>query len=82
MKTGDLVWCLYHIYFLPKQGIIVNTLEESMVPNDIFYEVLIEGETHTLSRGELFNTQTDALEFQIEVLRVSKGKPKRKTIPE
>ena len=78
MKIGDLVWCLYHIYFLPKQGIIVKTLEESMIPGDVFYEVLGEGETHTLSRSELFVTQTDALEFQIEALRVSKGKPKRK----
>jgi len=79
MNIGDLVWCLYHIYFLPKQGIIVKTIEDTNIPGDVFYEVLIEGDTHTLSAGEIFINQTDALEFQIDVLRVSKGKPSRAT---
>ena len=78
MKIGDLVWCLYHIYFLPKQGIIIKVMEKPSIPGDVFYEVLIEGETHTLPKGDIFSNQTDALETQIKELKVSKGKPKRK----
>ena len=71
MQVGDLVWCLYHIYFLPAQGIILRTITEAAIPDDIHYEVLIEGEIHTLTREDMFLEHLDALECQMKILKVS-----------
>ena len=74
MQIGDLIWCVYHIYFLPKQGVIIDVINNF----DTYYVILIEGEMHTLTLEEVFLNESDALKYQIEVLRESKGKPLRK----
>ena len=65
MKIGDLVWCVYHIYGLPRQGIIIKVAEDM----DTFYTVLIEDESHTLASEEIFLKKSDALKYQVSVLK-------------
>ena len=71
MQIGDLVWCVHHIYFLPGQGIIVDIINNF----DIYYVVLIEGEMYTLTPQEVFLTESQALQYQIEVLREDRYTP-------
>lgn len=71
MKEGDLVWCVHHIYFLPKQGIILSILEDM----DIYYVVLIEDEEYVLASEEVFLKQSQALRYQIDVLRQNNQTP-------
>ena len=74
MNIGDLVWCIYHIYLLPEQGIIIKIYEDM----DIYYEVLIDGEKHTLPYNEVYLKQTDALQYQMDILRTSADSKQRK----
>jgi len=71
MKEGDLVWCVHHIYFLPKQGIIIEVIKNF----DTYYVVLIEDEKHTLTPQEVFLKESQALQYQIDVLREDKYTP-------
>jgi len=71
MKEGDLVWCVHHIYFLPKQGIIIEIIKNF----DTYYVVLIEDEKHTLTPQEVFLTESQALQYQIDVLKENKYTP-------
>ena len=65
MKIGDLAWCLYHIYLLPKPGIIIDIIDNI----DIFYVVLIEGEVHTLAAEDVFLRESEALKYQLTILK-------------
>ena len=67
MQVGDLVWCVYHLYYLPTQGIVLDVIKDM----DTFYVVLIEGEEHTLTVEEVFLKESQALQYQIELLRES-----------
>jgi hypothetical protein len=71
MKDGDLVWCIHHIYFLPKQGIIVSTMKDF----DIHYVVLVEGEVYTLTSEEVFLNESQALQYQLDILKEDKYTP-------
>jgi len=71
MKEGDLVWCVHHIYFLPKQGIIIEIIKNF----DTYYVVLIEDEKHTLTPQEVFLVESQALQYQIDVLKENKYTP-------
>ncbi len=73
MNVGDLVWCVHHIYFLPSQGIILEVVKDM----DVYYVVLVEGEEYMLTPREVFIKQTEALQYQIEVLRDSIKSSKR-----
>ena len=73
MKVGDLIWCVHHIYILPKQGIILEIIKDM----DTFYVVLIENETYTLSIEEVFIKQSQALRYQADLLRRNKGVSRR-----
>lgn len=71
MKKGDLVWCVYCDYRLPLRGIILKIHELSLIHNDseFNYEVLIGDEIHTLSELEVYKTELEALDYQMEMLR-------------
>jgi len=71
MKEGDLVWCVHHIYFLPEQGIIVEIIKNF----DTYYVVLIGGELYTLNPQEVFINESQALRYQIDILRENKYTP-------
>ena len=71
MKEGDLVWCVHHIYFLPKQGLIIEVIKNF----DTYYVVLIEDEKHTLTPQEVFLNESQALQYQIDTLRENKYTP-------
>ena len=73
MEPGDLVWCVFHIYFLPQQGIIVNVMKDM----DIFYVVLIEDEEYILGCEEVFLKESEALQYQINVLKQNNQTPIR-----
>ena len=70
MRVGDLVWCVFHLYLLPEQGIILNIYKDM----DTYYEVLIGSEMHTLSVEEVYLMQSDALKYQLDILRHSPSK--------
>ena len=73
MCLGDLVWCVYHIYLLPKQGVVINIIKDY----DIYYVVLIEDEMHTLAQEEVFLSESDALRYQIGILKENNRTPIR-----
>lgn len=73
MKVGDLVWCVYHIYILPRQGIILEVLEDM----DTFYVILIEGEKHTLSVEEVFLKKSQAIKYQVDLLKENRKASRR-----
>ena len=50
MKVGDLIWATYNIYSLPKQGIVLDIINDF----DNYYVILIEDEIHTLTLEEVF----------------------------
>ena len=56
------------------QGVIIDIINDF----DTYYVILIEDEMHTLTFEEVFPNETEALKYQITVLRESKGKPLRK----
>ena len=71
MQIGDLVWCVHHIYFLPKQGIIIEIIKNF----DTYYVVLIGDEKHTLTQEEVFLNESNALQYQIDILKDDKYTP-------
>ena len=73
MRVGDLVWCVHHVYTLPKQGIILRVVEDM----DVFYEVLIGDEKYTLAAEEVFIRKSHALQYQVDLLRERRLSSKR-----
>ena len=67
INVGDLVWCVIDFYHLPSQGIIVKKIELNPIYNcvDYHYEVLIEGEVHTLHNEEVYDNEDCALSYQM-----------------
>ena len=74
MKVGDLIWATYNIYSLPKQGIVIDIINDF----DNYYVILIEDEIHTLTLEEVFPNESEALKYQITVLRESMAGPLKK----
>ena len=61
MNVGDLIWCVYHIYFLPVQGVIIDIINDiydiskneiityndiDYIKNNIYYEFNISKITY------------------------------------
>ena len=73
MNVGDLVWCVYHLYALPRQGIILEVLDDM----DVYYVVLIGDETHTLAYEEVFLKKSQALKYQVNLMKQSRNVSRR-----
>ena len=71
MKEGDLVWCVYNFHKLPEIAIILKVHKLNPIYNcvDYHYEVFVDNDIYTLHENEIFDSEDEALAFQIMQVR-------------